>query len=476
MQIIRTSSYLVLVILVASIAALMISQILHEVQAKSYSPRKFSVYENSDYKIRILYPADWKVSETDLSSYGIAEFSAKEVEEEVSSLHTVIYVPARVYMFAEPVKNLNWTLDDYFKDMMKTVYTSNREYKILNTSSTTLAGLPALTSLLYDYKDNSTSKVMRTVAIANDTVYRISYYSDPGKFSEYLPTVTEMINSFEINYTPTESLSNQQNASEILPYKEFVSNISSPETLTNTGRDEGLVSSNELNRTESSDLSSKETSILNAQSSYTDANPKLAITNFKLVNHTTRRSSIIGEVMNNTTDPIQDIHITSSVYNLKNQLIATGDTNLDIDQLRPGEKAGFEILLKTKVTGSKRVNVSTDYQLADLLKPGFLKVTIGKLHNANRPYSDYEHFTVVGEVTNLGPDISANVKVVGLFLDKKHNLVDYDYSRLNSDPLSPGQKAPFELSIFSKNAGKIDSVSLNVQGDEYSMAIENKQK
>ena len=47
--------------------------------------------------------------------------------------------------------------------------------------------------------------------------------------------------------------------------------------------------------------------------------------------------------MNNTTDPIQDIHITSSVYNLKNQLIAAGDTNLDIDQLRPGKLSRIDI-------------------------------------------------------------------------------------------------------------------------------------
>lgn len=105
-----------------------------------------------------------------------------------------------------------------------------------------------------------------------------------------------------------------------------------------------------------------------------------------------------------------------------------------------------------------------------------MKITIGKLHKENRRLTDYERFTAIGEGTNLGPDMSSNVKVVGLFFDKKHNLVVYDYGRLKSDPLRPGQKVPFELSVFSKNAGKIDSVSLNVQGDEYSMAIENKQK
>ena len=49
---------------------------------------------------------------------------------------------------------------------MKSAYASSREYKILNTSTTTLAGFPALSILLYDYANNSTSKVMRTIAIS----------------------------------------------------------------------------------------------------------------------------------------------------------------------------------------------------------------------------------------------------------------------------------------------------------------------
>ena len=110
------------------------------------------------------------------------------------------------------------------------------------------------------------------------------------------------------------------------------------------------------------------------------------------------------------------------------------------------------------------------------MKPGFLKVTIGKLNKHNQPYSDYEDYTVVGEVTNLGPETTSSIKVAGLFFDKKHNPVDYDYSYLKSDQLESGQMAPFEISIFSKNAGKISSVSLNAQSDEYSMTIENNQK
>ena len=277
---------------------------LHEVQAKSYSPGKFSVYENSDYKIRMLYPAEWKVSETGLSSYGIAGFSAKEVKEEVTSLHSVIYVPARVYIFAEPVKNVNWTLDDYFKDLMKTTYTSNHEYKILNTSSATLAGLPAFTSLLYDYKDDSTSKVMRTIAIANDTVYRISYYSDPGNFNEYLPTVTEMINSFEINYTPTESISGKQN-------REFVSNISSSDAITNTAPMQDVVL-----------LSQK---LKKGDGEYND---------------------IIGQVKNVGSDVVDSVKIGVTFYNKNRDIIGTDSTYAEASALKANQKSTFDILSK----------------------------------------------------------------------------------------------------------------------------------
>ena len=388
----------------------------------------FKLYENADYNISIQYPTTWDISEQDLPANGIVQLKAPDTKDQSTSA---------ILLVANYQMPKNTTLDEFVDYFFKERYKNSTDYKLISSSNTILAGLSGRQFILYDYdKDilgiESTGKVMRLIAFDNNTSngYLIKYWAQPSLYNKYLPLVQKMINSFKIT---------SNSSSKTFQPKENTGN---------SFESASTPSSESSNQITSGLDSSIETGILNDQYSYTDANPKLSITEFKLVDYNTRRSSIIGEVMNNTTDPIQNIHITSSVYNLKNQLIAAGDTNLDIDQLRPGEKAGFEIVLKTKVTGSKRVNVSTDYQLADLLKPGFLKITLGKLHEENRRLSDYERFTVVGEVTNLGPDASSNVKVIGLFFDKKHNLVDYEYSRLKSNPLMPAQKAPFETFCF----------------------------
>jgi hypothetical protein len=60
----------------------------------------------------------------------------------------------------------------------------------------------------------------------------------------------------------------------------------------------------------------------------------------------------------------------------------------------------------------------------------------------------------VGEVTNNGQDDATSVTVSGIFYDKNHKVLDTDYTYTKPDTIEPGQKAPFELSIFSSDATK----------------------
>ena len=139
----------------------------------TYQPGKFKSYENPDYKIRILYPDDWKVSEQDLNQFQIVELSAQEIEKKESSLSSIILIPARILIFAEPLQKSNYTLDRYFTNFMNTWY-SPGDYRLVNTSSGYLAGLPAKQTVMYEYKNDSNSKVMRVIGLTNDTAYRIS--------------------------------------------------------------------------------------------------------------------------------------------------------------------------------------------------------------------------------------------------------------------------------------------------------------
>jgi hypothetical protein len=163
----------------------------------------FKKYENKDYNITIDYPSKWKQSENNLAQNQIVIFSAPEVEEKESSLSTIIFIPARVVLASQQTPSSNMTLENFTNYFIDSGYSSPDQYKIINTSKTTLAGNEAVELLMYEYVGDKTSKVMRVVSLSdNDTAYMIKYAAEPGKFSKYLPIAQQMIDSFQ----PTISL------------------------------------------------------------------------------------------------------------------------------------------------------------------------------------------------------------------------------------------------------------------------------
>lgn len=66
------------------------------------------------------------------------------------------------------------------------------------TTNNILAGLPAYKSL-YTYVDGKTTfKDMEIGAIKGDKAYILTYEGGADEFDKYLPTVQQMINSFQI--------------------------------------------------------------------------------------------------------------------------------------------------------------------------------------------------------------------------------------------------------------------------------------
>ena len=78
---------------------------------------------------------------------------------------------------------------------------------------------------------------------------------------------------------------------------------------------------------------------------------------------------IVGQVQNNFTFPIQFVQITGTVYDSSHQLVSTSDTYTNVDELRPGEKSGFDILLTNVPSVASNYAVSASYQQASAPKP-----------------------------------------------------------------------------------------------------------
>jgi len=166
----------------------------------------FKKYENKDYNVTIDYPSKWKKSENNLAQNQIVTFSAPEIEQKESSVLSFILIPAKVALASQQTPSSNMTLENFTNYFIDSAYSGPDEYKIIKTSKTGLAGNEAVELLMYEYLDDKTSKVKRVISLGdNDTAYMIKYAAEPGKFSEYLPIVQQMIDSFQ----PTTSLKNK---------------------------------------------------------------------------------------------------------------------------------------------------------------------------------------------------------------------------------------------------------------------------
>ena len=182
-------------LLVLSAAIITIGMNISNIDAQKSD---FKKYENTDYNIKIDYPSKWKKSENNLAQNQIVIFSAPEVEEKESSVLSFILIPAKVTLASQQTPATNMTLENFTNYFIDSGYSSPTQYKIINTSKTTLAGNEAVELLMYEYVGDQTSKVKRVISLfGNDTAYMIKYAAEPGKFSKYLPIAQQMIDSFQ---------------------------------------------------------------------------------------------------------------------------------------------------------------------------------------------------------------------------------------------------------------------------------------
>jgi hypothetical protein len=179
--------------------------------------------------------------------------------------------------------------------------------------------------------------------------------------------------------------------------------------------------------------------------------------------------TIVGEVLNNFTYPIELVHITASVYDKNGPIVATGEYNANDYQIKPGSRSGFHIFLDEKLPTNSKYTLTTSFEKSEDDKPAALLLSVDT--NSKGPGS----YKVQGEVINQGPDDANSVKVSGIFYDKEHKVVDVDYTYAKPDIISPNKKTPFELSFYTDNSKKIKSVAINAQSDEYSLITNNSQ-
>jgi hypothetical protein len=179
--------------------------------------------------------------------------------------------------------------------------------------------------------------------------------------------------------------------------------------------------------------------------------------------------NIVGELQNQFPFTVSSIRISGTVLG-SNSLVA-GSSPLsfaDIDQLRPGEKSGFHIILANAPSGGKQYQLSTSYVQVSSPKPSSLNVILGQ------PYTDSSGlYHVTGQVVNQGSQLTRAVKVSAVFYDAKGKIVDDKSIYTTPTDLDPGIPVTFDISPSSPIAKDAKFSSVNVQSEEYASLTMN---
>jgi hypothetical protein len=167
------------------------------------------LYENSTYGIRIQYPSDWDLEETDYSTDdGVTDIVRflSPYQGRIDDYSENVWISKE----SNPGEDENITLAEYVDEVIDFYNDNIADFNLVelntnantNTNNITLSGFPAYILVFTQSVENVNSSV-KTMEVGTITpkkeTYFITYYAeDNGQYSKYLPIVQKMINSFEI--------------------------------------------------------------------------------------------------------------------------------------------------------------------------------------------------------------------------------------------------------------------------------------
>jgi tetratricopeptide (TPR) repeat protein len=178
----------------------------------------FSTYENSTYGIRIQYPSDWSVQESNTTGTLI------KIATFVSPTGPDSDPTAGVSIYMEKLHNSTTTLNNYAHFVAFTDYENNTNFHAfklleLSTNSSILAGKPAYTIIgTYQKPPFGLQQLKETGTIIGDKAYSVLYIADAPRSADYLPIVQKMIGSLVIkNSTETDIGTVPDNSTNLHP-------------------------------------------------------------------------------------------------------------------------------------------------------------------------------------------------------------------------------------------------------------------
>ena len=156
---------------------------------QAFDQEQFLTYEDITTGISIQFPSNWE------KSVNLDNFVTFRAPPEID---TRVY-PAALGLKIQDLASQNVSLQEVTKVQISELKATNPNLKLLESTSTTLAGKPAH-KVVFSATDNNQveRKAMQLWTVIDDKAILITYKAQPDKYSSYLPTIEKMINSLQV--------------------------------------------------------------------------------------------------------------------------------------------------------------------------------------------------------------------------------------------------------------------------------------
>ena len=175
---------------------------------------------------------------------------------------------------------------------------------------------------------------------------------------------------------------------------------------------------------------------------------------------------IVGEVLNDSDKPLNQVNIFATLYsgdNIIHQIKSETLTNV----IMPGMKGVFDITVTENIVEVDRYLLDIDYKITQP-KSQVIEITSSELR-----YAPFDNLVIEGTVVNNGDATANMIKVFATLYDRNGNVVAVSQVRTEPDYLKTNDESFFLITIPDKiQTNKIVDYSLIAESDEYTAVPE----
>jgi hypothetical protein len=177
---------------------------------------------------------------------------------------------------------------------------------------------------------------------------------------------------------------------------------------------------------------------------------------------------IVGEIQNNSKDPLNKIKILAVLTDENGTEINKFDGKIMSNVLMPGMKGGFDI-----ITNEKNFNENIDYKLEFDYKLAAPKSQVIEIVSSELIRDKLNNVIISGTIENNG-EITANmINVIATLYDRDGKVLTVSKIQTQPDFLRSGEESHFLVPIYEKSQSiNVVDYTIVAESDEYAAVPE----